>query len=77
MTLDLLTTAELRDRLRSVRERSIRMNEQLIGWCNTPTLTVDDPQYLMLRACADDLSALGDEIHAEIRRRDAEATCGG
>lgn len=70
LDLDLYTLAELRDLLRSFREQSIRANEQLITWCNTRSLTIDDPAYLALRDSADDMSALGDQVHAEIRRRE-------
>ena len=73
LDLDLYTLAELRDLLRSCRERSIAANETLITWCNTRTLTIDDPAYLALRAAADDMSALGDQVHAEVRRRQADA----
>lgn len=70
LDLDLYTLAELRDLLRSCREQSIRANETLITCCNTRSLTIDDPAYLALRAAADDMSALGDQVRAEIRRRE-------
>lgn len=73
LDLDLYTLDELRALLRSYRNQSIGANEQLITWCNTQPLTIDDPAYLALRASADDLSALGDQIYDEIRRRQAEA----
>jgi hypothetical protein len=77
MILDLYTKAELREHLTAVRAQQNRLNQTAVSWCERG-LDTEDPAYRALTASAADLGGLGDEMHAEICRRnvaeDAEAS---
>lgn len=71
MILDVYTLAELRAHLAELRNQSIAANEQLISWC-ARDLDIEDARYKALKASAAEVGELGDEIYAEIQRRQAE-----
>lgn len=68
MDFSLYTKDDLRTQLRHIRGQQIRMDETAARWCERG-LDTEDPVYKMLRASAGELAGLGDQLYAEISRR--------